>query len=225
MKTRLTTTLSTIVLAVLVLCASADASMVGIYRNTLETLAQRTEVRRLAGHGCARAGRGGALEVAVGKRTEECAYRSPVMGRNLEIAAVERLLAGTPKAVARKAFLGLVLRAGGGTRYELRVFPAQKKTQLLKFTVEGGTEYLAIEKNVVSVKGIGEANLLRLRAEGDGAQTKLTAHLGSEVVGEAVDEGPRIEGEYSAVSVGAARNGRGVRAGFRGIVVRVPVRF
>jgi hypothetical protein len=225
MKTRLTTTLATIALVALVLCTSADAGMVGVYRNSLETLAERTEMLKLTGRSCARAGDGGALDVTVGKRTEECAYRSPVLGRNLEIAAVERLLTGTPRAVARKAFLGLVLRAGGGTRYELRVFPGQKKTQLLKFTGEGGAEYLAIEKSVAAVKGVGEANLLRLRAEGDGPKTKLTAHLGSEIVGEALDEGPRIEGEYSAVSVVAPRNGHGVRAGFGAIVVRVPVRF
>jgi hypothetical protein len=127
--------------------------------------------------------------------------------------------------VARKAFLGLIIRAGGGTRYELRVFPVQKKTQLLKFAGQGGPKYLAIEKQVTAVKGIGEANVLRLRTEGDGPRTKLIAHLGSTIVGEAVDEGPRIEGEYSAVSVGAPGNGHGVRAQFDGIVVRVPVRF
>jgi hypothetical protein len=204
---------------------NADTTMVGIYRNTLETLAQRSEVLRLTGHGCSRAGDRGRLVLAVGKRTEECVYRSPVLGRNLEIAAAEQLSEETPRAVARKAFLGLVLRAGGGTRFELRVFPAQKKIQLLKFSAEGGTEYLAIEKRVVAVKEIGETNVLRLRAEGDGSRTKLIAHLGSAVVGEAIDEGPRIEGEYSAVTVGAPRNGHGVRAEFGGIVVRVPVRF
>jgi hypothetical protein len=199
--------------------------MVGIYRNTLDTLAQRTEVLKVMGHSCTRAGHGGMLEVAVGNRTEECAYRGPVLGRNLEIAAAARLLPSTPKAVARRAFLGLVLRAGGGTRYELRVFPAQQKTQLLKFAGSGEVEYLAIEKRVAAVNGPGEANVLRLRAEGDGPRTKLIAHLGSEVVGEALDEGTRIEGELSGVSAGAPGNGHGVHAEFGGIAVRVPVRF
>ena len=214
-----------VVAAALVLCAGADAAMVGVYRNTLDTLTQRTEVLKVAGRSCTRAGTAGALQITVGKRTEECAYRTPVIGRNLEVAAAGRLLPDTPKAVARRAFLGRELRAGGGTRYELRVFPGQKKAQLLKFVGQGEVEYLAIEKRVAAVNGPGEANVLRLRAEGDGPRTKLIAHLGSEVVGEALDEGTRIEGEFSAVSAGAPGNGRGVHADFGGIAVRVPVRF
>jgi hypothetical protein len=214
-----------VIASALVLCAGAEAAMVGIYRNTLDTLPQRTEVLKVMGRSCTRAGAAGALEVSVGKRTEECAYRSPVLGRNLEVAAAGRLLATTPKAVARRAFLGLALRAGGGSRYELRVFPGQKKVQLLKFAGAGEIEYLAIEKRVAAVNGPGAANVLRLRAEGDGPRTKLIAHLGSEVVAEALDEGTRIEGELSAVLAGAPDDGRGVAAEFGGIAVRVPVRF
>jgi hypothetical protein len=214
-----------VVASALVLCAGADAAMVGIYRNTLDTLVQRAEILKVMGRSCTRANAGGALEVAVGRRTEECAYRSPVIGRNLEVAAAARLLPTTPKAVARRAFLGLDLRAGGGTRYELRVFPGQKKAQLLKFAAPGEIEYLAIAKRVAAVNPPGKANVLRLRAEGDGPRTKLIAHLGSEVLVEALDEGARIEGELSAVSAGAPGDGRGVRAEFGGIAVRVPVRF
>ena len=35
--------------------------------------------------------------IVVGKRTRDCSYRTPVLGRDLEIAATERLLSGTPK--------------------------------------------------------------------------------------------------------------------------------
>ena len=199
--------------------------MVPIYRNALDNTAQRTEVLKLSGRSCAREGAAGALRITVGKRTEECVYRTPVLGRNLEVAAVERLLSSTPRAVSHKAFLGLVLRAGGGTRYELRVFPAQQKTQLLRFTREGGVEYLAIEHEVAAVQGIDKPNVLRLRTEGDQSRVKLIAYLGHEVVGEALDEGPKIEGEFSAVSAGAPQSGQGVQVGYRAIVVRVPVRF
>jgi hypothetical protein len=224
MKTRLTALPLTAIL-VLVLCASAGAAMVPIYTNALDSTAQRTEVLKLSGRSCGREGAEGALRLTVGKRTEECVYSTPVLGRNLEVAAVERLLAGTPKKVARRAFLGLVLRAGGGDRYELRVFPTQRKAQLLRFSRQGGIEYLAIEHGLESVKGIDEPNVLRLRAEGDKARVKLIAKVGREVVAEALDQGPRLGGEYSAIAAGATRNGHGVRVGCRAIVVRVPVRF
>lgn len=212
-------------LAALVLCAGAGAAMVGIYRNALDTTTQRSEALKLTGQACARGGGEGTLKVTVGKQTEECAYRTPVVGHNLEISATERLLTGTPKAVAKKAFLGLILRAGGDARYELRVFPGQKKTQLTKVTKEGGIEYLAIMKRVAAVKGLNEANVLRLRAEGAKGKVKITGYLGAEVVGEAVDEGGGVEGESSAVAVGALKNGVGAVASFDEIVVRVPVRF
>lgn len=223
MKTRLAA-FPIVALAALVLCASAGAAMVAIYRNALDTTPQRSEMLKLTGRSCARGGGEETLKVTVGKATEECAYRTPVVGRNLEIAVTGRLLTGTPPAVARKAFLGLILRAGGGAKYELRVFPGQKKTQLVKMTKEG-TEYLAIEKKVAAVKGMNEANVLRLKVEGAKGKVKVTGYIGPEVVGEATDEGGEVEGESSAVSVGARKNGHGAVASFDAIVVRAPVRF
>lgn len=223
MTTRLAS-ITAIALFALVACGTAHATLVAIYRNALDTTTERTDVLKLSGRNCAREGNRGTLQIAVGKRTEECAYRTPVVGRNLEIAATARLLPKTPRRVARKAFLGLVLRAGGGTRYELRVFPRQRKTQLVKLT-RAGAEYLAIEKRVAAVKGIGRPNVLRLRTEGLKGKVKLSAFLGPTVVGEAVDDRGGIKGELSALSVGAPRNGRGAVASFDAIVARVPVRF
>lgn len=217
-----------VALVALLVCASAGAAMVAIYRNALDTTAQRSEMLKLTGRSCARGGSEDTLKVTVGKQTEECVYRTPVLGRNLEIAATERLLTGTPTALVKKAFLGLILRAGGGAKYELRVFPGQKKTQLVKMSKEGGIEYLAIEKKVAAVKGLNEANVLRLRVEGAKGKVQITGYLGPEVVGEATEEGAagaEVAGESAAVSVGAPTNGSGAIASFDSIVVRTPVRF
>src|SRR4051794_15017737 len=113
-------------------CAVAGAAMIGIYRNSMETLTQRSQLVKLAGANCARAGTGGAMRVTLGKKTAACSFRTPVLGRDLEIAAAERLLSGTPESLQRKAFLGLELRAGEGFKYQLLVFPRQKKAQLVK---------------------------------------------------------------------------------------------
>ncbi len=217
-------------LTLLAVPALAGAQMIGIYRNGLESLAQRSQLVKLSGRSCARAGADGVLRVTVGKETEACALRTPVVGRDLEILATERLLSGTPKPLQRKAYLGLELRAGGGARYELRVFPLQRKVQLVKFTAERA-KYLAIVKNEEAVKGVNMANALRLRAtnitEGDEkGNVTLLAFLGSKRVAEATDTaGGELTGRASAITVGAPNDAEGLIASIDDVVVRLPSPF
>jgi hypothetical protein len=214
----------------LLACAVAGGAMIGIYRNSMETLDQRSQLVKLSGRTCERAGANGAMRIMVGKATSSCSFRTPVLGRDLEIAATERLLSGTPQNLQRKAFLGLELRAGGGAKYQLLVFPRQRKAQLIKVS-PGGTKYLAIAKNEQAVKGINEANVLRLRAvnvtEGpERGQARLFAYVGRTLVGEAVDEGAgELSGRNSTVIVGTIGNGNGIVASVDDIVVRVPSPF
>jgi hypothetical protein len=211
-------------------CAVAGAAMIGIYRNSMETLAQRSQLVKLSGANCARAGASGAMRITLGKKTAACSFRTPVLGRDLEIAATERLLSGTPENLQRKAFLGLELRAGDGAKYQLLVFPRQKKAQLVKVTGEG-SKYLAIAKNEKAVMGVNEANVLRLRAVNvasgpEKGQAQLFAYVGDKLVGEATDAGAgELTGRNSAVIVGTIKNGNGVVASVDDVVVRVPSPF
>jgi hypothetical protein len=214
----------------LLACAVAGATMIGIYRNSMESLAQRSQLVKLSGRNCERGGSGGAMRIAIGKATSSCSFRTPVLGRDLEVAATERLLSGTPTALQRKAYLGLELRAGGGGKYALLVFPRQRKAQLIKVTGEG-TKYLAIAKNEKAVVGINEANELRLRAVNvtsgpEKGQARLFGYVGSKLVGEAVDDGAGdLTGRASAVVVGTIKNGNGIVASVDDVVVRVPSPF
>ncbi|HVD40682.1 MAG TPA: hypothetical protein VNC16_06750 [Solirubrobacterales bacterium] len=211
-------------------CAIAGGAMIGVYRNSMESLAQRSQLVKLSGRNCARAGANGAMRVTLGKKTAACSFRTPVLGRDLEIAATERLLSGTPENLQRKAFLGLELRAGDGFKYQLLVFPRQKKAQLVKVFGEG-SKYLAIAKNEKAVKGINEANELRLRAVNvtsgpDKGQARLFAYVGKTLVGEAKDDGAGdLTGRNSTVVVGTIKNGNGVVASVDDVVVRVPSPF
>jgi hypothetical protein len=210
--------------------AVAGAAMIGIYRNSMESLGQRSQLVKLAGANCARAGANGAMRITLGKKTAACSFRTPVLGRDLEIAATERLLSGTPENLQRKAFLGLELRAGAGAKYQLLVFPRQRKAQLIKVT-EGGTKYLAIAKNSKAVMGINEANVLRLRAVNvrsgpERGQARLAAYVGKTLVGEAVDEGAGdLSGRASSIVVGTIKNGNGIVASVDDVVIRVPSPF
>jgi hypothetical protein len=230
MKLRFSTAFLAALLVGLLCCAVAGAAMIGIYRNSMESLAQRSQLVKLSGRSCERAGAGGAMRIMIGKATSSCSYRTPVLGRDVEIAATERLLSGTPMALQRKAYLGLMLRAGAGAKYALLVFPRQRKAQLIKVT-SAGTKYLAIAKNESAVVGINEANKLRLRAVNvttgpEKGQARLFAYVGSKLVGEAKDDAAgELPGRASAVVVGTIKNGNGVVASVDDVVVRVPSPF
>jgi hypothetical protein len=230
MRLRFPAALFAVAAIFLPIAAASGAAMIGVYRNGMETTAQRAQLVKLAGGSCSRGGASGALRVTIGKRTDACSYRTPVLGRDLEISATERLLSGTPAALQHKAYLALELRAGGGAKYQLLVFPLQRKAQLLKITGEG-TEYLAIEKDVKTVMGINKANTLRLRAVNatsgpDRGHAQLSAYVGGVLVAEASDGGAgALTGRASAVSIGATKSANGVIGSVDDVVVRVPSPF
>jgi hypothetical protein len=226
MRLRFAATFLAVLTAGLLIAAVSGAAMIGIYRNGMETTAQRAQLVKLAGSSCTRGGSDGALRIAIGKATDACSYRTPVLGRNLEISATERLLSGTPDPLQRKAYLALELRAGAGAKYQLLAFPLQRKVQLLKSTGEG-TEYLAIQKDVKDLMGVNKANALRLRvlklAKG---QAQLSAYVGGVLVTEATDESAGdLTGAASSVAVGANSGAHGVIASVDDVVVRVPSPF
>jgi hypothetical protein len=230
MKTRFGAVFAALCLGAMLVAAVAGAAMIGIYRDGMETTAQRAQLIKLAGASCTRGGSDGALRVALGKATDACSYRTPVLGRDLEIAATERLLSGTPKAALQKAYLALELRAGAGAKYQLLVFPLQRKAQLVKVTA-AGSEYLAIKKDLKAVMGVNKANALKLRAINvrsgpERGQAKLFAYVGGELVAEANDEGAgELTGRASAVAIGATKNGNGVIGSIDDVVIRVPSPF
>ncbi len=228
MKTKLAiATVSMLVLGLLI-AGAASGAFVAIYRNALETSAQRSEVLKLSGKACTRGGGSTTLNITVGKLTEECAYKTPVVGQDLEIAATGLINPATPANVAKKAFLGLQLRAGGGAKLELRVFPGQKKAQIARITQEG-IKFLAVKKNITALNPT-KAVVLRLRAISGGGEAATTCKIGGYLAGELVVEAEdpacsELKGETTALSAGAPNNGVGVVAGFSAIVVRTPVRF
>lgn len=217
--------------AALALAASAGAALIGVYRNGMESEAQRAQVVKLSGERCARGGSDHAVRIVVGKQTRECAYRTPVLGRDLEIAAIGRLLSNTPPALQRKAFLAVDLRAGGAEAgYQLAVFPMQGKAQLRKVGSDGQLQYLHIEKNV-RTKGLNKANELRLRAFNatsgpEKGSCHILAYVGGQLVADVVDPAAgELEGSASGFALGAVGNAKGAVGSFDDVVVRVPSPF
>jgi hypothetical protein len=228
MKAKLAIATVSMLVVGLLVTGAASGAFVAIYRNALETTAQRGEVLKLSGKACSRGGGKTTLNITVGKLTEECAYKTPVVGQDLEIAATGSINPVTPPAVAKKAFLALQLRAGSGAKLELRVFPGQKKAQIARITEEG-IKFLAVKKNIVSLQA-AKAVVLRMRAISGAGELAGTCKIGGYLAGELVVEAEdpacgELKGETTALGAGATNNGVGVVAGFAAIVVRTPVRF
>ena len=232
MRLRLTSILLAAAIVSLALAMSAGAALVGLYRNSMESDAQRGQIGKLSGERCGRGGSSHAFRITVGKATAECAYRTPVVGRDLEIAAIVRLLSSTPKPIKRKAFLALNLRTGdAGAGYQLAVYPLQRKAQLRKILSDGRVQYLHIEKGVSTVMGTDEANELRLRAFNvssgpDRGKCRIVAFVGSLQVADVLDPAAgELQGRGSGFSIGASGNAKGAVGSFDDVVMRVPSPF
>lgn len=224
-----------VVLAAAALAAlggTAGAALIGLYRNSMESDAQRGQIGKLSGDRCGRGGSSHAFRITIGKATAECAYRTPVVGRDLEIAATARLLRSTPKAIKRKAFLALNLRTGdAGAGYQLAVYPLQRKAQLRKVLSDGRVEYLRIEKGVRTVQGTDRANELRLRAFNvtsgpERGKCRIVAFVGRLQVANVLDPAAgELQGRGSGFSIGARGSAKGAVGSVDDVVIRVPNPF
>jgi hypothetical protein len=212
----------------LALVASATAGVIGLYRNSMESKGLRAQIVKLSGESCGRGGSNHAFRVVVGKATKECAYRTPVIGRDLEVAAIGRLLDGTPKPVQHKAFLALDLRAGSaGARYQLAVYPLQHKAQLRRYTSDGQVKYLRVAR-AIRTNGLNRANKMRLRAFNlssgpEKGSCRIRAWVGRQLVADVTDSAAgELQGRTSGFSLGAIGNAKGALGSFDDVVIRVP---
>jgi hypothetical protein len=222
-----------LVAGMLAFASGAGAALIGIYRNGMENKGQLGQIAKLSGERCARGSSAGAFTITIGKATKECSYRTPVLGRDLEIAATMSLLSRTqvPKSVQRSAYLALDLRSGGGARYQLALYPLQGKAQIRKVLSDGSIEYLDIEKEVAGVGGLDKGNQLRLRAFNvtsgeERGSCRLFAYLGGKLIAEAADPtSGELSGRASGFSLGSAKVAKGAEASVDDVVIRIPGPF
>jgi hypothetical protein len=217
--------------AAAVATATALAAAVPIYSNDMSSTGERSDLIKSSGRNCDRGGSDLALRLNVGRRTGACIYRTPVIGRDLEIFSTERLLSGTPASIRGRTFVAVGLRTGGGGGYQLRVFPVRKSWQLTREVPGGGGSSLLASGNSPRIEGINDANRLGLRAlnltgTSDPDDCRLVATLNGRRLEVATDQGAGpLRGRFSTVSVGANRSANGAVASFDDVLVRVPDPF
>jgi hypothetical protein len=232
MRTRLRTALLAAGLGVALTVTSVAAAPVAIYRNEMDTGAARSQMRPVRTGACTRGGSAKALKIEVGKRTDECQFRTPVVGRDLEIIATGRLLSGTPKIIRNRIFIAVNLRVGADGMYQLAVFPRIDKYILRRQNPgEPGFDVLATDR-AQRIQGIDKANRIRLRAFNltntrDPDDVRLVVGINGKVFERVTDRrGGPLKARASTVSVGATpRSAVGAIASFDDLVVRVPSPF
>ena len=217
------------------LCLAASAAAVrgfGIYGNDMATADKKSQIRPASGRNCKRGGSAEALKVEIGRRTQECIYRTPVIGRDVEIIATSRLLSGTPRKLRRRMFLSVNLRHDKGMgRYQLRVFPLQRKYQLLKVVPGQDIRYLAVGKRISAIRGTNKANKIRLRAFNllgtrDRDDCRLLVYVNGKRLAVVLDKrSGSLQGRETAFSVGSRRPARGGIGSFDNVKIKIPRPF
>jgi hypothetical protein len=190
-----------------------------VYGNTFKDRADLLEMRKTEGRHCTKSLGQGSLDVFVGRRTPECSLRTPVVGRDLEIAASVTLSRETPGRIRKRTFVSVSVRSGVGGEYELAVYPARREFKLFRDAPDGQRIVLGTAQHDF-IQGIGSANKLRLRMIGG----TLVARVNGQIVDRELDADFRlIQGRNSTVAVGSATNARRAKASFDSVLVRIPI--
>jgi hypothetical protein len=213
--------------------AAHSASALTIYKNDLRSSDGRGEIRQLGGKAnCRRGGSSTAFRIKVGKKTRDCYYLIPVVGRDLQVAATARVFKSTPKDVRPKAFAAVNLRQGSnGTRYQLAVYPSGNRYKVRKVSGDGKVRILASGKAGSVIKGFGQPNRLTLRAFNDvkgqpAGSARLLAIVNGKRLAVINDrEGGKLESRNSTFSIGADRNATGASGSFVNLKLGVPDPF
>ena len=213
--------------------AAQSASSLTIYKNDLRSSDGRGEIHQFGGKAnCDRGGSSSAFRVKVGKKTRDCYYRIPVVGRDLQVAATARIFKSTPKSIRSKAFAAVNLRQGSnGSRYQLAVYPSGSRYKVRKVSGNGKVRILASGKAGKAIKGFGEANRLTLRAFNDvkgqpAGSARLLAIVNDKRLAVIDDrEGGKLESRDSTFSIGADKNATGVAGSFVNLKLGIPDPF
>jgi hypothetical protein len=212
-----------------VAAAAALGAVIPIYSNDLASTAARSDLVRFGGGECARGGGAEALKVTIGKRTRECQLRTPVVGSNLDIKATARLLQGTPGEMQARVFVGVGVRNGTDSQYQLAVFPKKGSYQLRRDVPPNGDTTLLAKGNAPGVKGVGQPNTLRLQAfptpEGG---TRVTAFVNGRKLASVVEDAhtaSTVTGRFSTVAIGSNKASKGAQASFDDLTIAVPDPF
>jgi hypothetical protein len=140
-----------------------------VYFNDFSTHAKGHQLTGAQGTHCDKTVAKGSLLVTVKQGPEVCGYRLPIEGEarkpNHDLQARMKVLRKTPRKLRRNAYVGLEVRTGGGTDYELRVFPKGHRYVIKRIPKAKGSGFPVSGQNN-AINPIDKWNTLELQAFG-----------------------------------------------------------
>lgn len=152
-----------------------------------------------------------------------CEYSPPVTGDadqpDHEIVVTGRILKSTPKNTRKVAYIGVRVRVGDNTYYELRVTPKGGKYRLTRNPAGGGSG-LPISGDSNKINPLGEKNTVRLRITGG----DVTGFVNGASVATYSDPNPgQVTGRKVSFGIGSTKDSRqGPIGAFKSVRVGVP---
>lgn len=216
---RATASLVAAVSVLLALAAGAAAAVV-IYRNGFESTKQMREFVKVAEGTCTRSNARSTMSVRIGRGTLACAYRSPVLGKDIELAATGELSRKTPTRLRRAVAWAVSVRSGERSDYTLTLYPGRRRWMLSRVAGGGqGARTTLAEGRESFIHGTGARNRVALRAfEGE-----VVALVNNRQVARHMDpEADVLGGRQATVSIFADRVATGAVARFDSVTIRVP---
>jgi hypothetical protein len=207
------------------LAAAVALAGVTVYKNNFSSRTEVRELERVEGKQCDRRWRKKAksARVEVKKGPERCGYEPPVQGDSARpdhvFQATGKLLKQTSRRVRGGAYVAVAARVGKNSAYELRIFPARQKYQLVRDPSGGGGGFPA-KGNSNAIKGVNKPNALRLKVVDD----KVSARVNGTKLAAVTDASPnQLKGRKLEVAVGHKRtSSRAVIATLDDLKLQVP---
>jgi hypothetical protein len=203
------TRLAVLLLAAVLALGLAAAALAGVtvYTNNFSGRAEAKQLKHANGRHCDKRWRKKAKSVLVEvkKGPGACGYRPPVEGDTAgpdhDFQAQVKLLRATPRGIRGSAYVGIAVRSGKSSGYELRIFPKKHKYELRR-TPAGGGGGFPKKGNSRAIK-VNKPNVLRLKAVGN----KVSAKVNSKKLAQVTDSNAgQVSGRRLEVLVGNKRH-------------------
>jgi hypothetical protein len=234
MKTKLTALL--IATAALVAGgAAAHAAPIPVASYTFQGQDDVNAFQKVSGGKCKRKWQGNqALGIGVGPSTNNCVFRSSVVGDASDQYADQGMVAtvtsggGTPK-LQKKTYVGIGVRRSDTDGYVLRILPTAHKWQYIRDPKGAAPPKLEASGTGKFIKIASKPNLVAIRAFSYGGNTTsvIASVNGTNVVSSTDSGADQPNGRQTTVNVGVKGSGAGtgVLGVFDNVTVQVPNPF
>jgi hypothetical protein len=207
------------------LVAAAAFAGVTVYSNDFSSGKEAKELRHAEGKHCKKQWRkkSKSLRIAAKRGRTVCGYRPPVQGDSASpdhtIRAKTKLSEDIPKKVRDRVYVGVAVRSGHQTGYELQVYPSKHRFRLVRRASSDNVNILAKGRSK-AINGVRKPNRLQLTVHG----SRLKADANGKRLAKIVDRNSgQVDGRKLEIMVGYQRKrNKPVSASFDDLEVQVP---